>query len=219
MNFLQLAQRLHSEAIRSTAAPTSVVGATDRNARLFTKINDAWNEIQSERDWKWMREVMDTVLTPNVQTYTGASLGATRFGRWRKEDAEYSPFCYIAGAPNSLFMLGYWQLDEFRFHYIYMQVGPTVPIAWSVDDQQQLLIGPAPNAAYHLRIDQWKEPQVLAADADTPDLPDRFVLTIMWKALMGVAREDAKPEIFDKAVSNYGTLYTQMLRDQARLPR
>jgi len=218
MDFLALTQRLHREAKRSTAAPTSVVGATDRNASLFERVSSAWMDIQRERDWKWMRQVLDKPLTPNVQTYTGAALGATRFGRWRKADHEYSPWLYISGAPNSLFMLGYWQLDEFRFHYIYRQVGPTIPVAWSYDDFQNLLIGPAPLAAYQLRIDQWMEPFELANDTDTPDMPDRFHLMIMWQALMDVAREDATPEIFDKAVSNYTSMREQLLRDQARLP-
>ncbi len=185
---------------------------------LFDKITNAWKDLQGERDWKWMREVLDSPLTTNVQSYTGSGLGATRFGRWRKEDREYSPYCYLPGSPNSLFMLGFWQLDEFRFQYIYRQVGPTIPVAWSVDDQQNLLIGPAPAAAYQIRIDQWKAPYDLVNDTDTPDFDDRFHLLIVWQALMDVAREDATPEIFDKAVSNYTSLRSQLLRDQARLP-
>ena len=83
MNYLQLVQRLHSETLRSTAAPTTVVGANDRNARLFNRVADAWREVQSERDWKWMRATTDATLEANKQTYTGTELGATRFARWR----------------------------------------------------------------------------------------------------------------------------------------
>ena len=94
MNYLQLAQRLHAESLRSTAAPTTVTGATDRNLRLFTLIADKCRNLQTERDWRWMRAQLNSPVTIGLQTYTGAGLGAARFGRWREEDMQYEPVMY-----------------------------------------------------------------------------------------------------------------------------
>jgi hypothetical protein len=218
VNFLAGVQRLHSETLRSTAAPTSVVGASDRNQRLVNAYADAWRELQSERDWKWMRATLDAALTIGKQTYTGAELGATRFGRWRREDDTYSVYLYRPGYPNTRWEVSYWNLDDFRAQYVYLQWSNTTPVAWTFDESNQLLLGPAPNDAYQLRIEYWKEPSELAADADAPDLPDRFALLPMWRALQDIAKSDAKPEVLAKAETNYARLHGALLLDQARLP-
>ena len=49
MNYLQMVQRLHRESGRSTAAPTTVVGANERHARLFGDRNEVMAERISAR--------------------------------------------------------------------------------------------------------------------------------------------------------------------------
>ena len=218
MNYLQLAQRLHAESLRSTAAPTTVTGATDRNLRLFTLIADKWRNLQTERDWRWMRAQLNSPVTIGLQTYTGAGLGAARFGRWREEDMQYEPVIYRTASPSGYWALGYWDVVSFRREYIYRSLGNTTPIAWSYDENDQLLLGPAPAEAYNLRIDYWKSPSELAADADTPDMPDRFHMVLVWEALMDIATSDAAPEILANAQRNLSMLRQALIFDQARLP-
>ena len=218
MNYLQIVQRVHSESGRSTAAPISVTGANDRHARLFNWTADKWRDLQGERDWRWMRATLDVALTVDQQTYTAAALGASRFGRWRPEDAEYTPFIYVDGSPNSKWPVDQWQLDRFREQWVYMDQGSSTPLAWTADENDQLLIGPAPGLAYKLRIDYWKEPSELAADEDTPDMPNRFHMLLVWAALQEVAKFDAAPEVLARAEKNHRDLKAAMLRDQARLP-
>ena len=219
MNYLQLVQRLHSESGRSTAAPTTVTGANDRHARLFNWVADAWRELQGERSWRWMRTTLDVALTVGQQTYAPADLSASRFGRWRPEDDTYSPYVYISGSPNAMWPMAQWNLDEFRARFIYRTWGNSTPIAWSFDESNQLLIGPGPALAYKLRAEYWKEPSELAADADTPDMPSRFHLMLMWRALQEVAKFDAAPEVLARAEKNHAEMKSRLLLDQARLPR
>ena len=218
MNYLQIVQRVHSESGRSTAAPTSVVGANDRHVRLFNWVADAWRDLQGERDWRWMRNTLDAALTANQQTYSGADLGATRFGRWRKEDHDYSPYVYVDGAPNAIWPMAFWQLDQMRARFIYRTWGASTPIAWSYNEANELLIGPQPALPYKLRIEYWKEPSELAADADTPDMPDRFHMLLVWAALQEVAKFDAAPEVLARAEKNHGALKFALTMDQSRLP-
>jgi len=218
VNYLQIVQRVHSESGRSTAAPTSVVGANDRHVRLFNWVADAWRDLQGERDWRWMRNTLDAALTANQQTYSGADLGATRFGRWRKEDHDYSPYVYVDGAPNAMWPLAFWQLDQMRARFIYRTWGASTPIAWSYNEANELLIGPQPALPYKLRIEYWKEPSELAADADTPDMPDRFHMLLVWAALQEVAKFDAAPEVLARAEKNHGALKFALTMDQSRLP-
>lgn len=218
MNFLQLVQRLHRESLRSTAAPTSVTGGTDRNARLADRIAYAWTELQNETDWKWMRTTTDVALTVGQQTYTATDLGLTRFRAWRPEDSTYYPALYIDGSPNTLWPLCWEHLDSFRQNWVYLNNGQSTPIAWTSDEQHRLLLGPPPAIAYKLRAEYWLEPSELTADDDEPDMPERFHLVLVWRALIDLSKVDAKPELLAMAEQNYATLHGQLLRDQARMP-
>lgn len=218
MNYLELVQRLHRESGRSTEAPTSVTGANERAARLFDWVADAWRNLQAERDWKWMRATLDVALTVGQQTYTGTELGAARFGRWRLDDETYNPYLYISGSTNSLWRLGYYQLDEFRSMYVYRTWGNSTPVGWTFDESNNLLVGPPPALAYKLRQEYWMEPSDLAADTDTPDMPSRFHMLLVWRALQEVAKFDAAPEVLARAEKNHADMKHRLLLDQARLP-
>ena len=204
--------------MNSTAAPTTVVGATGRVLRMCNAYADAWKELQSERDWEWMRGRTDAPLTIGQQTYTGTALGATRFGRWRDEDEHYSPMLYLAGSPNTIWATTQWDLDDLRQMFIYRTQGNSTPIAFAIDETQQMLLGPAPAAAYLIRADYWKEPTSLTVDADEPDLPERFELLPMWRALIDVATLDAAPEVLARATRSYNAMHSKLLLDQGRLP-
>ena len=219
MNYLQLVQRLHRESMRSTAAPTTVVGANERQARLFDWVADAWRDLQIEREWRWMRTTLDAPLIVDQQTYNAETdLSATRFRRWRVDDDTYNPWLYIDGSPNSLWPLTYTQLDEFRSLYVYRTWGATTPVAWTFDESNNLLVGPKPALAYKLRMEFWKSPTELTADADTPDMPEEYHLLLMWTALEQVALADAAPELLTRAQGHKAELKTRLLVDQARLP-
>lgn len=165
-----------------------------------------------------MRATLDATLTPGQQTYLAADLGAADFRRWRPEDSTYSPGAYIDGAPNTLWDLSYWNLDAFRHQFIYKQLGRTTPMAWTWDEANRLLIGPAPALAYRLRIAYWTKYTELAADGDTPNMPEEFHMLLVWAALIDVATEDAAPEILAKAQNNHAALRSRLVMDQARLP-
>lgn len=216
MTFLELVQRLHSESLRSTAAPTSVSGATDRNARLFNRIADAWRNLQNERLWRWMRVTTDVALVAGQQTYSDSDLSLTRFGSWRTEDDTYCPVIYRSGQVNSMWPLLYDHLDEFRRHWIYLTMGQSQPIVWTIDEQDRFLVGPAPDQAYMLRAEYWMEPTELTADTDEPDMPAKFHMVLVWRALIDEAKADAKPELLALAEENYALVHGQLLRDQGR---
>jgi hypothetical protein len=219
MDFLALVRRVHSESLRTTTVPTSVSGGSEQSTRLANAVADAWLELQSERDWKWMRGTTDAALTIGQQVYTGVQLGvATRFGRWREEDDAYWPIVYVDGTPNAQWPLHQWGLDDFKQNWIYRTQGSSTPIAFAVDESDRLMLGPAPSVAYKIRADYWKEPSKLTADADEPDMPERFHMVLVWRALQEIAKSDAAPEVLSRADVNYGLVHQKLMFDQARLP-
>ena len=218
MNFLQGIQRLHRESMKGSGGPTAVTGGNDRQLRYADWYADAWRVIQAERPWRWMRASLDVAQTVDQQTYTATELGALRFGRWRPQDPDYSVQVYATASPSALCDLHFWQLDRFRDNWVYRDMGASQPFAWTIDERDQLLIGPRPSEAFKLRIDYWKEPSELTADTDTPDIPARFELLPMWRALIQVAMADAAPEVLARAEKNYADLHRLLMFDQARMP-
>jgi hypothetical protein len=218
VNFLQGVQRLHSESMRSTAAPATVATTNDRHKRLVNWYADAWRDLQTERDWEWMRRTLDVPLVIGQQAYTGADLGLTDFGRWRVEDEGYCPHLYLEGNINSRWPLQFMPLDVFRVQYVYRDNGLTMPICWTVDEDDRILVGPAPGANYRLVAQYHREPSELVDDTDEPDLPQRFGLVVMWKALIQVAISDAAQEVLSRATMKFNELHKQMQRDQSTLP-
>lgn len=219
MNFLALVQRVHSESLRSTTAPTAVTGGNDKAVRMVNAVADAWTELQSEQDWKWMRASIDAPLIVGQQTYTAAELGiSTRFGRWRKEDETYNARLYPAGSPNALWDMQWCDLDSLRQHYVYRNMGQSTPLVWTIDETERFIVGPAPAQAYQLRADYWKEPSMLAANDDEPDMPARFHMLLVWRALKEIAKSDAAPEVLSRAEANYAQIHDKLVFDQARLP-
>lgn len=224
MNFLGLVQRLHRESGRSTPALTTVLTTDLRQMREVDAVKDAWREVQSERSrsgWKWMRRTLDATLTVDQQTYDAtADFSAVRFGRWRAATEDYWPIIYVNGSPNAQWSLEYEQLDTFRQKWIYRVMGGTVPIDWTVDESQRLLIGPKPGEPYKLRIDYLMAPLELGDGAtdpnlDVPELPERFHNLLMWRALIDIATYDAKPEILARAQMQYDKMKGELVLDQA----
>lgn len=224
MNFRELAQRLHRETQRSTPAPTTVVTTDIRHLRLIDALKDAWRDIQMDRSysgWKWMRQTLDATLVIGQQVYSGTSdFGAERFGRWRRQTADYWPIVYVDGSPNSQWDVDWVQLDFMRQEWIYINHGPSVPLAWSVDEQERLVLGPSPSAAYKLRIDYLKAPYELGTgnadpNLDAPDMPEEYHMLLVWKALQDTAISDAKPEVLARAERGYSDLFYKLLRMQA----
>jgi hypothetical protein len=223
VNFLAMLQRLHRETLRSTAAPITVATTDVRHLRMVDALKDAWRDLQAERDWKWMRGTYAGALTVGQQTYDGsADFSITRFARWRPEDPNYAAQVYF-GTTNSAIDITQWNLDQFRHEFIYRQMGATMPIAWSIDEEQRLLIGPAPSAAYTIRLDYWREPFELGSlttdpNEDEPDMPERHHMLLVWSALRQVAKSDASPEILARADEGYSDMHHRLVMDQARLP-
>ena len=218
MNFLQIVKRVHSETMRSTAAPATVADPNERHARIINRVADAWRDLQAERDWRWMRATLDVELTEGTQSYTGLDFSAADFGRWRLEDHTYAPFVYVTGYQNTLSPLAFRHLDAFRQSWVYRVVGQTRPLEWTYDEDNALLLGPIPMAGISLRIDYWKEPTELVNDSDEPSMPSRFHMYLVWKALIDCGKDDAAPEIIDKARENLKAIRSRLMLDQARLP-
>lgn len=226
MNLLQLAQRLHREAGRSGDGPTSIVGTSKQHQRLFDWIADANRELESRPlDLRWMRRrvTIATVATPTALTsyapraaIVDGGLGLTTFGRWRPASDEWRVKCVDPADSTRTWNLQYLPLDEWRDAYVHSTQPAGSPSCWSVDDDDSLLIGPTPDAAYSIRTEYLRAALDLADDDDAPEFDAEFHMILCWRALIEVGKYDNAPDILARAQTSYARLEDSLLARYTR---
>jgi hypothetical protein len=227
VNFLQLAQRLHRETGRSGSGPASITGASNEHLRLFDAIADANRviELKAERyDWKWMRKLLPSTASTDLVSlaYTGATLGAADFGRWRRpsesggDDLEYTVKAYLPSAPTNVWQLDFLPYEAFRFSYYDTEQAAGNPRHWSISDAEELLIGPKSSEVHRVKAAYRAGVAALEDDGDTPTLPADFHMIIVWRALIDMGTFDAASEVLARAQRNFAEMEHLLIMDQGR---
>jgi len=221
--FLAGVQKLAREA-GAAGVPSTVVSQTGESKRLVDWYIDAYTEIQNRHKWKWMRYGFTVDTTSGDDSYAygdctdlGTSAPITRFNDWRLNDDYDPPKIYLtsAGVGGERWLI-YTAWDDFkRVYKIGAQSANTgAPAHITVDPQNNIMLGPSPNGIYTLTGDYYRSDQVLAADADVPEMPTQFHNLIVYKALEKYARYEEAQLLFNMASVEVKRLTRQLERNQ-----
>lgn len=223
--YLELCQKVAREGGITNALnqPSSVTGQTGKLAEVVSWTAEAWNRIQNEHNaWRFHRkEFTSTATTIGAGRYTGASWGITDFAEWLQE-TDNDPHIYTiykqSEGVSSEKRLSYIDWPVFRNAYLRGTQTNNPPIHYTIDAMNQFCLGPAPDAAYIVRGEYRRTPQVLSANANVPICPVRFHNVIAWRAVILLAEEaEAIEAQVPLAQRNYNEIMGQMRRDL--LPR
>ena len=217
--YLQLCQRLRSESGTSgtnTSVPTSISGAAGEWGRLCDWVSQAWSEIQEEHEnWEWMRKnvTFNTVAQQSEYTPTGTEIALTDFGSWRKNS--FRAYLTSAGVGSEQ-RLGYKGYEAFRDYYMLSSRRITYarPTEITVAPNKSLMLGLAPDADYTVSGEYFKTPQILSADADTPEMPARFHMLIVYRAMMSYGAYNAANEVYQRGEAEYKKMLNKLRMDQ-----
>lgn len=221
--FLQLCSLLTTRSGAIGAAPTTVIGQTGRQAKCVDWIMNAYTLIQNDLPQAyWLQgEVSAVSLTISTMSYTSTALGvASRFSNWKGDRVEggdiYRPWTIYN---NSIGQADETELreisyQEWRRRYDRNTHDATRPIEYAIAPDGTMRFGPKPDIAYKVRGEYVKTPQVLAVDADTPEMPDRFHDAIVWRAIMLIGGHDEADPAYQQASAKYGEMMLDIMRDQ-----
>lgn len=221
MNFLSLTQAVKRES--GLGLGNSIVAyasATGDDLRMFEWVTWAARDITlSREDWRWRRGSA-TLASTVLQTNTATSFGLTDFATWKAASRNYKPSAYrltdTVSAEKELTWLDY---DQFRKQFVLgLQATGNVQY-WSISPSEEFLIGPTPDSAHFVRADYIKTFTAFTADADTPAIPERFHMLIVWRALMEYGGFDAAGEVYQRAQNNYNSMWPQLVQSQLEMPR
>lgn len=218
MNLLQLVQRLHREARRSGAPPTTLVNARIEVLRLADWINDAWQRIQAEPyNWRWMRATAD-VAWPQGMVIGSAGAGIADFGSWRKASGDYWPRALDPQQPASLWRIDWLDYDEFMRR---RDIEPASgwPTRWTIGPGDELMLLPPAIADVTVRVDYQRARTSLLGDTDEPNMPERHHMILVWRAMVEYAKASVAPEDFSRASDNLSDMMSDLIADQGEQMR
>ena len=200
MTFLELVQRLHSEAGMSGATPTTVTATTGEASRAASWIASAYQDIQNMRpDWNFLSEDFSFSTVAGTQTYTPATAGATFFSSWVTDDIRV----YLTTDDEQYLYYEPW--DAFKYLYLFgssrtLQQRPSVV---SVNTDNSIFLWPIPDATYTINGMYRQEPKSLTVAGDEPVFPVEFHIAIVWRALMYYAGYEGANGVYAHARSEF----------------
>lgn len=225
--YLNLCKDLVREAgitSSSGTGPSAVTSQTGEMLRVVNWVRKAWDEIQNRHSnstglyWRWMRRQFTLALSSGDDTYAygdatdvDASAAIARFSCWFVNDLKEPPRCYLtASGVSAEYWLHYVPLEAFNTIYKKGSGQSGTPIHITVDEKNQLLFGPKPNASFTVTGDFLRSVQTLAADGDIPEMPTQYHDLIVWYALEHYGFYEVAPEAIRRAQRAGGRLMRQL---------
>lgn len=196
MNYLQLCQRLVRETGIADSGPSSVSGQTGDMKRVVDWVNDSWVKIQSLRkNWYWMWAQNTLNLAEGSSTLTPA-LAFERIDFLRADGALLQ------------------EIDYDDFARAYPTLPSNRPSAYCILPNGTIQFNAVANKAYSVTYDYFKSPTYFVNGTDTPAIPERYRMLIVWDSLRQYAQFDDAPELERKAVLNWDDMLADLERDQ-----
>ena len=216
MTYLELCQRLILESAIS-GSMTTTVSQTGEFQRVTTWINQAWVDIQTERQtWDFMRSSQLNGGGVSFATVAGQAIyplgtgagtvgvAAASFDNWVPRS--FRDQTTTVGVSDQI-PLSWISYDDWRDGYSMgaQQTVTTRPVAIAVGPNNEICVGPWPTATYTLTGDYYRAPAEMTADADTPtNLPEQYQMAIVWRAMRdGYGPYEAAVEVIERATNNY----------------
>lgn len=211
--FIELATRLRTEC-GVTGTNTTVIGAAGEWGRLCNWVAQAWIEIQEEQpDWEWMRASCTLNTVANDGEYSPSDFGLTDFASWRKNS--FRLYLTSAGV-GSQWLLPFKDYNSFRDYYLLSSRQTTYsrPSEMTIAPNQNILLGLAPDDIYTVTGEYYKTPMELTADSDTPEMPTRFHMMIVYKAMMSYGAFESAPEVYSRGEKQYRDMLAKLRMNQ-----
>ena len=196
---------------------TTTVNQTGEFLRVTTWVNQAWIDIQTERQtWTFMRSSQLNGGGVSFATVAGQAIyplgtgpgtvgvAETAFDSWLPRT--FRDQTTTVGVSDQI-PLAWISYDAWRDGYSMgaQQTVTTRPVAIAVGPENEICVGPWPTATYTLTGDYYRAPAEMTANADTPtNLPPQYQMMIVWRAMRDHYGEyEAAPEVLSRATKNY----------------
>lgn len=214
MNLLQLVNQARVECGVSGPALTTAQSQVGEAGRMVSWVQQAWIDLQtSKEDWLFMREPFQFNTVAGTWQYPASATGLTDFGNWKRDSFR----CSTSGQSyRDEQLLNYMEWTTYRNLYQYANMRNTTarPVVVSITPQKDLAFGSIPDSDYVIVGEYYTQPVSLVEDTDSPLIPARFHMAIVYRTMMYYAGYEAAPEVLSRGDFEYRRLYSRMEIDQ-----
>jgi hypothetical protein len=208
VTFLELCQKLRSEAVVSGSGPVSVTTATGIERRIVNWVNDAWMEIQTRNpDWLFMADEFEFETIAGTTDYSPSAL-SLQVGRWSMD----SITCQDTLASESLLTP-----VEYYDYRRQLKIGPQTqsrPQYVTQSPNMALTLWPTPNKGYTVKGQYYRAPSLMVNNDDVPGMPEQYHMAIVYLAMQYYGRSEAAMEILADGATRYRPLIGRMEIEQ-----
>jgi hypothetical protein len=214
MTFLELVNQTRIECGVSGPPLAAVTGQTGESNRIVSWVRQAWIDIQTSKDdWLFLRKPFSFNTVAQQWQYTDTDAGLADFGSWKVDSFR----CSSVGqnyADEQL--LNYMDWTTYRNLYQYGNMRQTYarPVVVSVTPEKDLAFGSIPDAAYVIDGEYYCQPVALTLATDTPVIPTRYHMMVVYRAMMYYAGYEAAPEVMARGEAEYRRQYSRMEIEQ-----
>ncbi len=210
MDFLTICQELRSESGISGSGPVSVSNQTGIQARLVYAVRDAWTKIQKDpKDWKWMwRDDGQQELLTGVNNYVPTTV-------FTKMHPKSCKIYKTSLGVSDISRISLISCEEFDRKYCVLQnPGEDRPSVMTVAPDGHIKVYPKPDDTYTITFDYQKEYQLLADNADVPEMPAEYHPLIKYEAMILFGGTDDAPELIQLGATMKQEIWRQLIWEQ-----
>ena len=217
MTYLELVQRLHSEAKVAGSSPTTVVGQTGMVARLVNWVLTAYEDIQNlhPQGWKFLQAPFSFTTTISKRNYALSDLELTDLGTWKIGPGDVR--IYKSATDENELIYEPW--DTYRLAYITgsARTQEGRPSVFSIKYDNSMDLWQIPNGEYTVNGEHFMKAQTMNADEDEPLIPSQYQMIIVWRALMFFGAVMGANDKYEHGQNEYKRILRRLEMNQ--LPR
>jgi hypothetical protein len=216
MTKLELAQRLRQKAGIAGSGPTTTIGQTGELAHIVNWIDEAYEHVQNEyQSWAFLRNDFTFNTVAATAEYTAATI-ATDLAEWQPDT--FRIYKTATGFSDEQW-LDYVRWKDFRDAYMLASQRtesgrPTRHTIIRDEPADGIRLYPVPDDIYTVIGEYWQIPDTMSADTDTPIIPERFHMIIVWKALEYYGSYNEEPNRESMGRQEYDRLLALMSQSQ-----
>ncbi|MFH1744437.1 MAG: hypothetical protein ABIH23_35995 [bacterium] len=211
MNYLALCKRLRLEIGWPGTGPAAVTGQTGDSNKIVEWIAAAYNDVQvAHVTWRFLRESFSFETIATVPEYTPVAAGLDDLSSWVEESFQ------LYSAVTDEQDLWYEPWNTFRPVYLFgsNRTHSQRPTIVTIKPNNSLRFFAIPDDAYTCTGEYYTIPDVMAANGDSPNFPDRFHMMCVWKGLMYYGAYAAADEKYAHGQNEYRRLMIDLELDQ-----
>lgn len=211
MTYLELCQRLRQEAGLSGTGPASVLSQTGEMKRIVDWVASAYEDIQNlHATWRFLRTDFSFSTIASTQDYLPTSVSLSDFGSWIKNDIRI----YSSVADEDSLEYCPWEIFRQAYYFGSNRTQTGRPTVITVKPNNALALWQIPNDVYTVNGEYYKTAQSMTANADSPLIPTRFQMIIVWKGLMHYGAYAGADEKYAHGSNEYKKLLALLEYDQ-----